>query len=62
MNEEILEKEFNITPAQDHFLKLKSDLEKRTEQSRLHGQDKYMSSDDMYKHLNMLQQMIPRTV
>ncbi|KAK7471037.1 hypothetical protein VKT23_002452 [Stygiomarasmius scandens] len=54
-----LEQVLDITRSKN--LKLKSDIAERTQKSILLGQDQYMSSDNMYRHLNMLENLVPKT-
>ena len=60
MTPDTLEQVLDITRSKD--LKLKSDIAERTQKSILLGQDQYMSSDNMYRHLNMLENLVPKTV
>ncbi|THU94927.1 hypothetical protein K435DRAFT_860096 [Dendrothele bispora CBS 962.96] len=59
MDFDILKEELDITSAT--HLTLKSDYDERIQKSALLGQDKYMSSENMYRHLNMLENLVPKT-
>jgi len=57
---EILRERLNIIPHND--LVERGDHMARALESAAQGGDKYMSSKDMYRHLNLLQNLVPRTV
>ena len=60
MTNQILQDEMHITPL--GFLDLKDQLEARIQEPSLLGEDQLWSSDNMYRHLTMLEVYISRTV